>query len=147
MGTSNQTTQVLGTFSDANPAGWQVYHTIPLLDTNGNMVTVQLSGQETLRLTAPTNASPGSGALNPLYFMLTPATVPSLFHVAVAESQSQVQLSFPTQWGHNYAVWYSESLQNANWTQIGTNMPGDGLSQVVDVPITSSQGYYRVSAH
>ena len=147
VGTSNQTTQVLGTFSDANPAGWQVYHTIPLLDTNGNMVTVQLSGQETLRLTAPTNASPGSGALNPLYFMLTPATVPSLFHVAVAESQSQVQLSFPTQWGHNYAVWYSESLQNANWTQIGTNMPGDGLSQVVDVPITSSQGYYRVSAH
>ena len=147
VGTSNQTTEVIGAFADANPQGWQVYHTVPLLDTNGNMVTIQLNGQETLRFTAPTNATPSAGGLNPLYFMLTPATAPSLFHVSVAKSQSQVQLSFPTQWGHNYAVWYSSNLAAANWTQVGTNIPGDGLSQVVVVPVSGNQAYYRVAAH
>jgi hypothetical protein len=147
VGTSNQTTQVLGTFSDANPQGWQVYHTVPLLDTNGNMVAIQLNGQETLRFIAPTNATPAAGGLNPLYFMLTPASAPSLFHVSVARSQSEVQLSFPTQWGHNYAVWYSDNLASGIWTQVGTNIPGDGISQVIGVPVSGNQAYYRVSAH
>jgi uncharacterized repeat protein (TIGR01451 family) len=74
VGTSNQTTRLLGTFSDPSPAGYQSYHWITLQDTNGNNAVVQLGGKTTLRLTAPANASSSGGALNPLFFMLVPAT-------------------------------------------------------------------------
>jgi hypothetical protein len=146
VGTSNQTTQVLGSFSDASPTGWQAYHTIPLLDTNGNMVTVQLGGKATLRLTAPPTATPGSGALNPLYFMLTPAATPASFRISASFVGNQINISIPTQLGHTYNLFHSDTLSGANWTQVGNTITGTGT--VVVVPQTTANlGFYRVVAH
>ena len=145
VGTSNQTTQVLGNFSDANPAGWQAYHWIQLEDTNGNPIYVQLNGQATLKLTAPTNATPNGGSLNPLLFMLAPATPPlSAFNISASLVGGNIQISIPTQIGHNYTVWSSSSLSPASWTQVGSTITGDGTVHVVNRSATGQQAYYRV---
>ncbi|HSY19231.1 MAG TPA: hypothetical protein VK815_12890 [Candidatus Acidoferrales bacterium] len=137
VGTSNQTTQVLGSFADPGAAGWQTWHWIPLLDTNGNQAVVQLGGQATLRLTSGNN-------LNSEFFMLTPATTPAPFNVTLSPSAGQIQMSFPTQISHNYTVWVTSSLSPANWTQVGSKIVGDGLVHVVPQSLTGNQGFYRV---
>ncbi|MDR3460014.1 MAG: hypothetical protein P4N60_21515 [Verrucomicrobiae bacterium] len=139
VGTSNQTTQVLGSFADAAPAGWQAWHWIPLLDANGNQVVIQPPGKATLRLTSGNN-------LNVEFFMLTPATTPAAFNVAAAPVGGQMQISFPTQIAHNYTVWFSSSLLPASWTQVGAKIAGDGLVHVIPQSLTADQGYYRVIA-
>jgi hypothetical protein len=139
VGTSNQTTQVLGTFADAGPSGWQVYHWVPLLNTNGSKAVVQLGGKATLRLTSGNN-------LNALFLMLTPTVaVPSFFNIAASLSGGQIQISIPTQTGFNYTLWYAGSLPAASWTQVGGAITGDGSVHVVAQP-ASGQGYYRVVA-
>jgi len=148
VGTSNQTTSVLGTFSDANPAGYQVYHWIPLLDASGNPVVAALGGVATLRLTAPTNATPNGGALNPLFFMLVPATAPATpFAISASVNAGNIQISIPTQLGHNYTLWYANSLPGSSWTQVGGNIAGNGSVQVITQSLAGNQGYYRVVAH
>ncbi len=147
VGTSNQTTQVLGTFSDPAPAGWQVYHWIQLLDTNGNPVTIQLNGLATLRLTAPANAAPSGSGLNPLFFMLAPAVLnASSFSIAASVVSGNIQISIPTQANHNYTLWYSSSLTAPNWTQVGSAITGDGTVHVVPQSLSGANGFYRVVA-
>jgi hypothetical protein len=146
VGTSNQTTQVLGTFADPSPAGWQAYHTLPMLDTNGDMAVVQLGGVATLRFTAPTNATPSAGGLNALYFMLTPAEAAAEFRVSASYAGNQLSIAIPTQIGHNYSVWYSSSLQPANWTLVTSGITGNGGIQTITPAGGGSQGYYRVLA-
>lgn len=147
VGTLNQTTQVLGTFSDATPAGWQTYHWIQMLDTNGNPAFVQLSGKATLRLTAPPNAGPGSGALNPLYFMLTPAVAPvTPFDITAVINGANIQISIPTQGGHTYTLWHSTNLSPGSWSQVGGSITGDGTVHVVSQSAAGQSGFYRVIA-
>jgi len=146
VGTSNQTTQVLGSFSDSAPAGWQVYHTIPLLDPNGNRVAIHLGGRATLRFTAPPTASPAAGALNALYFMLTPAATVTQFSLSTFIAGGQLQMSFPTKIGFNYTILYAGSLPAASWTQVGSVIPGDGTTHTSLQPLNGAQGYYRVVA-
>jgi hypothetical protein len=146
VGTSNQTTQVLGTFSDANPAGWQIYHWIELVDTNNNPVYLQLSGKETLRLTAPTNATSAGNGLNPLFFMLAPATAPaSPFSISASLSGTSIVIHIPTQSGHNYTLWHAATL-TGTWTQVGSIITGNGSVQTVPEPASSAQGFYEVTA-
>ncbi len=141
VGTSNQTTQVLGSFADPNAAGWQVWHWIPLLDTNGVMVNVQLGGQATLRLTSGNN-------LNAECLMLVPAQLAQPpFRLSAAPLGNQIQISIPTTSGFSYTLWYASNLQ-ASWTSVlGTNIPGDGTVHVITQPLSDGQGYYRVSSH
>ncbi|HZT22458.1 MAG TPA: hypothetical protein VFB55_06080 [Verrucomicrobiae bacterium] len=139
VGTSNQTTQVLGTFADAHPAGWQTYHWVPLLDTNGNKAVVSLGGQETLRLTS-------GGAVNPLFFMLVPATSPPQFNISAALVGGQVQISIPTQAGYTYTLWYADHLPATNWTQVGGSISGDGSLHSIQLPANGGAGFYRVRA-
>jgi len=141
VGTSNQTTQVLGSFADPNAAGWQVWHWIPLLDTHGNTVNLQLSGKATLRLTSGNN-------LNAECLMLVPAQLAQpLFSLSASAAGNQIQISIPTTSGFNYTLWYAPSLQ-ASWTSIlSTNIPGDGTVHVITQPLSDGQGYYRVSSH
>ncbi len=67
-GTSSQTTTNIGTFAIANSGGWDSFAWVPLRDTSGNLIRVQLSGTNTLRLTA---GAGGGGNVN--FLMLTPA--------------------------------------------------------------------------
>jgi len=146
VGTSNQTTQVLGTFSDANPAGWQTYHWIELLDTNNNPVYLQLGGKATLRLTAPATATSAGNGLNPLFFLLSPAIQPAAaFNISAAIAGVNIQISVPTQSGHNYTLLHAATLTGP-WTQVGGIITGNGSVQVIPEPASSAQGYYRVTA-
>jgi hypothetical protein len=140
VGTSLQSSNVLGTFSDAHPSGWQAYHWVPLRDAGGNNVAVQLGGKATLNLTSGNN-------LNALFFMLTPAPAPAhAFSISASLVGGQMEISVPTQAGHNYTLWYSGSLPAAGWTQVGSTNAGDGLVHVIPLPATGAQGYYRVIA-
>jgi hypothetical protein len=138
-GTPNQTTNILGTFADPSPAGWQTYHWIPLLDSNGKPVAVPLGGQATLRVTSGNN-------LNALYFMLTPAVAAvESFAISASLTGGQIQIAIPTQNGFNYTLLHADSLPAASWTPVGDPIVGDGSVHVVNEP-ASGQGYYRVLA-
>ena len=140
VGTSNQTTSVLGSFADPNAAGWQVYHWVELLDTNGNPAVVHLGGVSTLRVTSGNN-------LNAEFFMLTPAVAPaSAFKISASVSGGNIDISIPTLNGQNYTVWYAGSLSSASWTQVGGSITGDGTVHVFSQPSTTGQGYYKVKA-
>ncbi len=70
-GTALQTSNVLGTFSYGTTGGSEDYAWVPLKDTNGGLVAVNLGGVSTLKLTAGTG---GGGNVN--FFMLVPLTGP-----------------------------------------------------------------------
>jgi len=138
VGTTNQTASLLGTFADPAASGWQVYHWIPLLDTNGNQVIVGLGGKATLRLASGNN-------LNFEFFMLAPAPLQP-FGISAVVTGSNIQISIPTQAGHSYTLWHTGSLLPASWSQVGGTLVGDGTVQVVPQSLTGYQGYYRVMA-
>ena len=139
LGTSNQTTTVLGSFADPNAAGWQTWHWIELLDTNGNPAVVTLDGLTTLRLTSGNN-------LNVEFMMLVPATLQS-FPVTAVLSGNSIQISAPTLLNHNYTLYHAATLQGT-WTAVGSAVAGTG--SVYTFPLQSTfgiqQGYYQVRA-
>jgi hypothetical protein len=77
-GTTSQTITNLGTFNMANSGGWDNFMWVPLRDSSGNLARVQLSGTNTIRLTA---GNGGGGNVN--FLMLTPANtnLPSINNV------------------------------------------------------------------
>ena len=65
--TDQQTATLLGTFTFSQGRGFQTYDYVPLTDAQGNKVTINLNGQDTLRVTAT------EGTFNANYYMLVPA--------------------------------------------------------------------------
>ena len=115
VGTSIQSSNVLGTFSDPSAAGWQAWHWIPLLDGTGNKAVVHLGGKATLKVTSGNN-------INTEFFMLTPTVPPVTLTAAV--TAGQIHISIPTVTNFNYTVWSSGSVSApaASWTQVGSVM-------------------------
>ena len=142
QGTSNQTTQVLGTFSDTNANGFQSWHWIPLVNNNGQPVVVSLGGVETLKVTAPSGSATGS--FNSHFYMFVPAVVPSSFSISVTASAGTASIHIPTQSGHSYTVQYSTSLNPANWQTLGSSITGDGTVHTVNDSMTAGPRFYRV---
>jgi len=138
VGTGTQTVMPLGTFAGTNGAGYQSWQWIPLLDTNGNKVVVNLTGQPTtFRATA------GTG-INMEFFMLVPAP-PQFTVTASIVAGPLLNLAFPTVIGHNYTVMYENALTNPpNWTPVGSVIAGTGAIVNVTRPMTGTQGYYKV---
>ena len=134
-GTGNQTTNVLGTFSDPNAAGWETFHWIPLLDSNNNKVVVSLDGLATLKVTSGNNLNMG-------FFLLAPA-LPS-FRVTGSVVNGQLDLSFSTSIGHSYKLLFTSSLSSPNWTQVGPAITGDGNTHVATESLSGTQGFYTV---
>ncbi len=134
VGTAIQTSNVIGSFADAAPSGWQSYHWVPLRDTNGNMAVLPLAGKATLNVTSGNN-------LNPLYFMLTPA--PIRLNLTTTISGNQINISIQTQTGHTYTLMHANSL-TTGFTQVGSAIPGDNQVHVISQPMSGNQGYYRV---
>ena len=99
-------------------------------------MVVTLGGVATLRLTAPTTSSPAGGALNPLFFMLAPTTVPGNFSVAASMAGGQLQISFPTQLGHSYSVIYISALPGSSVDAAGPLIfPATGLVYAITSPL------------
>ena len=136
-GTTNQTTQLLGSFADANAAGWQTWHWVPMRDTNGNLATISLGGVQTLKLTSGNN-------LNVNFLMFVPAVSLSPT-MTISISGSSVSLHFPTVSGHNYTVLYSTTLNGGTWQPLNANaVAGDGTVKTVTDTVTGLTRFYQL---
>jgi hypothetical protein len=134
VGTSLQTSNVLGTFSDPNAAGWQAWHWIQLTN-NGAPAIISLAGKATLKVTSGNN-------INSEFFMLTVAPPQVILTPTIVSGQ--LHITFPTQLGHSYQVLYSPSLSPSSWTPSGAPITGDGSVHSVNESVGGQQGYYRV---
>jgi hypothetical protein len=131
-GTSNQTTQLLGTFSDIG-TGWQAWQWVPLLDTNGALAVVSLGGVETLKMTSGND-------LNANFYMLLP--VPSPILLATSMSNSSPVISCPTQPGFEYMLVYKDDLADPYWKLL-SSFAGDGTIKTLRDTTGGAQRFYK----
>jgi hypothetical protein len=135
-GTTAQVTRSLGRWSGTGRDS-QTHAWVRLTDPGAVApAVVQLAGLATLRLSTST------GNCHPSFFMLIPAVATP---VAATVSGNGVSISFPTQAGVTYRVFYRDSLAAGDW-QLLTTVGGNGSTQSVNDPVTGSQRYYKVSA-
>ena len=131
----NQTTRRLGHFGGFGK-DYITYDWVALTDDGlAAPAVVKLNGLATLRLST-------DGNCNPNFFMLVPATGITL---TAARSGGNTVLSFPTQTGVNYRVFYRTNLTAGNWTLL-TTVLGSGVVKSATDPTTSTQRFYKVVA-
>ena len=135
-GTTNQVTQRLGQFS-AVGVNQQTYAWVPLTDAGLIApVAVKLGGVSTLQISTPT------GDCYPNYFMLVPTSGITL---SAARAAGNVNISFPTQNGAAYRVFYRTNLISGNWILLTTGL-GNGAVNTVSDPISGSARFYKVTS-
>lgn len=132
-GTTNQTTNSIGTFSVAG-LGWQTFTWCPASDTNGNLVAWAAGGdQETLRFTV------AKGNCNENFYMLVPAA-PSITPATtnIYQGNPSTLSIFPFSSGTAAIQWQTDNgSDGATWSTISgatsTNyvVPNSSLSQKV----------------
>jgi hypothetical protein len=134
-GTTNQVTRRLGYF-DGVGKDYLTYGWVPLTDAGlAAPVAVKLNGVTTLRLTT-------TGNCNPNYFMFVPASGINLTAMA---SAGNTVLSFPSQNGVAYRVFYRTNLTAGNWTLLTTVVGNGGVKSLSD-PSTGNGRFYKVTA-
>jgi hypothetical protein len=140
-GTMNQSSNVLGTFSDPNADGFQSWHWIPLMGTNGQQAVVSLGGVETLNVVAPPGSATGS--MNSHFYMFVPFVAVTPFSISASASAGTISIKIPTQNTVGYTVQYSSSLKAPNWQTL-TNITGNGAVMTVTDTIGAGPRFYRV---
>jgi hypothetical protein len=134
-GTTNQVTKRLGQFGAVNnqPFAW-----VPLTD-NGLVapVVVKLGGTNTLRISTIT------GNCYPNFFMLIPSSAISL---SAARSGNNINISFLTQLGSGYRVFYRTDLTTGNWTLLNTVLGNGSMEVVTDSSPAGNQRFYKVTS-
>ena len=134
-GTTGQVTRRLGRWG-AVGLGYSTYDWVPLTDEGlVAPVVIKLNGLGTLRIATTGNS-------NPNYFMLVPATGLPL---TANRSGNNVVISFPTQSGVIYRVFYRDNLTTGNWALL-TSVIGDGTVKSVNDPATATGRFYKVGA-
>jgi hypothetical protein len=138
QGTYTQTTTNLGSFSEANSGGWESFSWIPLKDSFGNLVQLNLSGVTTLQASAGDATHTGGGAGGNLnFFMLVPANTNLPIITAVYPNgtnlfQPTAALTFTA----SSPAGFSISTNSISVRLIATNLVG----QVVTNTISSTNG-------
>ena len=140
QGATNQTTTKLGAFSVPDTGNWQSYAWVPLLNSNGSPVQLNMTGSaETLRVTTD------NGSYNANFYELAPTTVQvNPVTLAASMNNGSIMILFPTQIGFIYQVQYTESLTETNWTSLGSPLSGNGAAQTISAPISGNTRFYRV---
>jgi hypothetical protein len=140
FGTTAQMTNVLGYFQ-ATGNSYGTWQYAPLVNTNtGKPVVLALNGVETLEVT-------GDGFEHVNFFMLVPV-LPNSAAITPYVSGGNIVLSFPTQTGYTYTMYYKNNLTDANWTQLsggGNPVIGNSLVQSVTDNLGSGHKFYRLS--
>jgi hypothetical protein len=137
VGTTNQTVKPLGQFSSTG-ANISTFGWVPLTDAGGVApVTVKINGVTTYQISTPT------GDCYPNYFMLVPT---SGVNLSAARLGNGVNVSFPTQAGSTYRVFYRTNLTSGNWILLNTVL-GDGtVKTVTDPGPADNQRFYKVTS-
>jgi len=131
--TVNQVTSRLGQWS-AVGKDYVTFDWVPLTDSGlVAPVAIKLNGLSTLRITT-------DGFCNPNYFMLVPATGISL---TASRSGSNIVISFPTQTGANYRVFYRTDLNTGNWVLLNSVLGNGSVKSVTD-SLTGARHFYKV---
>lgn len=141
-GTAQQDVQTFGYLTVANTGGWGTYAYAPFRDASSNILAVTLSGTNTLRLT---RTSGGDANVN--FLMLLPAQKAIggvTLGAAPGLDGKSINLTFDTQTGLTYTVYYKDDLANAAWTQLGSSVAGDGSTHSVSDSTSGSHRYYRL---
>jgi hypothetical protein len=138
-GTASQMTNYLGSFkgSGTSFATWQDVY---LTDAATNKIILPFGGVETLQFIGDYNEDVN-------YFELVPLT-PLSPVITVSVNGSNIQLSFLTQIGFSYTMYYKNNLTDPSWTQLGSPVPGNGaIESVIDSNILLSQNhrFYRLT--
>jgi hypothetical protein len=118
--------------------GWGVYNWWPLMDTNGQLVTVTLGGVTTLRATTDGNANANR------YMLVAPLASIAPPRITVTLSNGDVVLTFPTQNGRSYQVWGKDNLSDAGWSLLAT-LTGTGSDVSWSEPATQAHRFYRLA--
>ncbi len=136
VGTSNQVTKRLGTFTIPNTGDWHRFTWVPLLDSQGNLARVTNSGAiKTFRVTTV------NGGYNVNFYELVP--LPSACSLSASLAEGQIILQFPTQPGLSYQLECRTNLANPGWTPWGSPISGDGGVHSVMDAIAGSR-FYRL---
>jgi hypothetical protein len=135
IGTSAQATRRLGRMA-AIGQGTLAYAWVPVTDEGLAPVIVKFGGLGTLRLSTTT------GLCYPNYLMLVPATGISM---SASRTGNDVSISFPTQLGSTYRVFYRSDLSTGSWTLLGTVI-GDGNQKSITDSLVANQRFYRVTS-
>lgn len=135
-GTTAQSNQYLGTFTGTgtNFATWQW---VPLVNTNTSQpVVLSLGGTNTFQMTGDYNE-------NANFFQLVPLA--QSVRLTASLSGANIVLSFPTQAGSTYTVYYKNNLTDPTWTQLGSPVSGNGSIMSVLDGISQSHRFYRLT--
>lgn len=132
-GTGTQTTQYLGAFTNSGTS-FTTWQYVPLVNTNtGQPVVLSLGGVETFQVTGDDNEDVN-------FFSLVPV-VPLRPTVTAALNESQVVISFPTQNGYHYTVYYKNKLTDPTWTPLGAAQAGNGSVETMTDNIGTTRFY------
>jgi hypothetical protein len=140
LGTPNQVSNILGTFSDPNANGWQSWHWIQLMSLDGSPAVVTLGGKATLKLMC-------GGNVNEQFMMFLPAPASSTIPqptITAAVVSGQVNIGIPTVTGHTYTLLFTATLSPASWAPVGTPITGDGNTHVLGETPSGAAGFYKV---
>ena len=142
QGTTDQTTQDLGTFTIPPTGSWQKYAWVPLLDSAGKLAVFESTGTNTLRFT-------NGGGYNANFYALFPAagggTNAQPVSLTVAVSGGSASITFLTQTGFSYQVEQKDSLTDASWTAAGSPISGDGANHTYSEAVNGGHRFYRVT--
>ena len=136
-GTTNQTVKPLGQFSSTLP-NINTFAWVPLTDSGGVApVTVKVTGVTTFQVQTPT------GLCYPNYFMLV-STTP--ITASAARSGNNINISFPTQTGWGYRVFYRTNLSTGSWALLNSTVGNGSVKSVTDPSPQDSQRFYKVTS-
>jgi hypothetical protein len=138
---AGQTLAPLGILNAPHTPNENAFVYAPLTDASENIITVALSGQQTLRLTGA-EVMPAFG-LRVDFLMLVPTE--SRPKLSIGSSVGQVVVSFPTHTGRTYALQYKNALADTIWQDIPPSIVGDGTIKSVSQPANLTSRFYRVN--
>lgn len=135
FGTMSQTTSYLGTFRGTGTS-FATYQWVPMINTNNSQpVAISFSGLTTLQMTADGNEDAN-------FFLLVPNILP--VSISASISGPNILLSFPTQNGFTYSVYFKNNITDATWNFL-TSVPGDGTVKTVSDASNLTKRFYRLS--
>jgi hypothetical protein len=144
-GRPDQQTEILGTFTVPRAGLLIALSYMTLMDESGQPAVLNLSGAQTLRLTAVDAADD----VNLNYLVLAPAESAVAQPVILthpALSATEFSVSFQSESGFVYTLEWREKLDGSAWQELLPAVTGDGTVKTISRPYSSVTGFYRVIA-